>query len=109
MRVEKPVIVEKPWGKEIFLCCNDRYIMEIMEIKKGGRTSLHYHENRMETFCILAGVLKVDTKVLHAGYVVTVMPKEIHRLEAIENVKVIEVSTPELNDIIRLQDDYGRI
>jgi len=53
--------------------------------------------------------LKVDTKVLHAGYVVTVMPKEIHRLEAIEDVKVIEVSTPELNDIIRLQDDYSRI
>lgn len=69
MHVEKPSIVMKPWGKETSLCCNDKYVLEIMEIKKGERTSLHYHE---------------DTRV-------------------------IEASTPELKDIIRIQDDYGRV
>lgn len=109
MRVEKPVIVAKPWGREIFLCCNDKYVMEIMEIKKGERTSLHYHEDRMETFYILSGILKVNTNIFRAGDVVTIMPKEAHRLEAMEDARVIEASTPELKDIIRIQDDYGRV
>jgi quercetin dioxygenase-like cupin family protein len=53
--------------------------------------------------------LKVNTNIFHAGDVVTIMPKEVHRLEAMEDAKIIEASTPELKDITRIQDDYGRV
>lgn len=109
MRVEKPSIVAKPWGREIFLSCNDKYVLEIMEINKGERTSLHYHKNRMETFYILSGKLRVNSKIFHTGDVVTFLPKEVHILKAIETTRIIEASTPELKDIVRIRDDYGRV
>ena len=109
MLLEKPRIVEKPWGREIFLSCNEKYVMEIMEIRKGERTSLHLHKTRMETFYVLKGLLKVNNLVLREGAVVTVPPGEPHRLEALEDTVVVECSTPEVDDIVRLEDDYGRV
>lgn len=75
MRVEKPSIVARHWEKEIFPSCNDTYVLEITEINEGTRTSLHYHENRMKTFYILSGKLRVNSKIFHTSDVVTFLQK----------------------------------
>jgi quercetin dioxygenase-like cupin family protein len=109
----KPVlVVEKPWGKEIWLCVEKEYAGKILEIKKGCRTSLQYHNKKKESMYVLKGVLKITypdgEKVLNVGQSVTMLPGDKHRLCAVEDLILIEVSTPELDDVVRLEDDHGR-
>jgi mannose-6-phosphate isomerase-like protein (cupin superfamily) len=107
----------KPWGREIWFAHTDKYAGKILEIKKGHRYSLQYHEKKEETQYIYKGQAKftygteesnLQEKILNKGDKIDVRPYTIHRLEAIEDTEVFEVSTPELNDVVKLADDYGR-
>ena len=112
MKAIKPIIVEKPWGREIWIAVEDEYVGKILEIKKGTRTSLQYHEKKKETIYVLQGVLKVETKteelILHEGDAITLNPGDVHRLTAVDDLRLIETSTSQLKDVVRVEDDYGR-
>jgi mannose-6-phosphate isomerase len=110
-------IVEKPWGRELWLAHTDKYAFKIIEIKKGHRSSLQYHVRKHEHIYVDCGVLQVEweneagvleTIVLHPGEIVENKPGRKHRATAIEDVRLFEVSTPELDDVVRVQDDYQR-
>ena len=118
MHFPKPEIKLKPWGREIWWAATSKYAGKILEVKKDGRLSLQYHEEKVETQFIFSGEIKLtygtdpehlETKILIAGDVFHIEPGTIHRLEGIADVSVIfEVSTPHLEDVVRLADDYGR-
>jgi mannose-6-phosphate isomerase len=110
-------IVEKPWGREIWVAHTDKYAFKIIEIKAGTRSSLQYHVRKHEHIYVDSGVLQMEwedekgemlTLTLHPGAVVENKPGQKHRATAIEDVRILEVSTPELDDVVRLQDDYRR-
>jgi len=108
--------VEKPWGHEIRWAINEKYLGKILHINKGHRLSKQYHEIKDETIYVLSGKLKLilgpkDIEIhLPAGSAYRIKPKEIHRFCAAfdTDVELIEVSTPEIDDVIRLEDDYKR-
>lgn len=112
-------VVPKPWGEERWLAHTDRYAGKILILKKGHRLSLQYHERKHEVQYVDSGKIKytlgsVDEPgqfeeiVVGPGTTVLLPPGAIHRMEAIEDSRFFEVSTPELEDVIRLDDDYGR-
>lgn len=107
----------KPWGREIWFAHNDKYAGKILEVKKGHRYSLQYHEEKIETQYLYKGQIKfihgkdennLQETILNPGDKVDVHPFTIHRVEAIEDSEIFEVSTPNLDDVIKLHDDYGR-
>jgi mannose-6-phosphate isomerase len=110
--------VSKPWGKEIIWAKNNLYAGKILEVKEGQRLSLQLHERKTETMYLLQGnaVLEIQDKTdkvtrtlkLEKDSSIDIEPRTIHRLIAIEDSRILEVSTPELTDIVRLKDDYGR-
>ena len=108
--------VPKPWGYELIFAKTDRYVGKILHINRGESLSLQYHEIKEETLFVVAGELKLTIEVdgdrrdlpLRAGEAFHITPRMIHRMEAIEDTDVAEVSTPELDDVIRLEDRYGR-
>lgn len=115
--MDKVEIKLKPWGKEIWFAHTDKYAGKILCINKGHRYSLQYHEKKEETQYVYKGTVKLiygtdinnlQEKILNSGDKIDVSPYTIHRLEAIEDSEIFEVSTPELNDVVKLQDDYGR-
>jgi len=110
-------IVDKPWGREIWIAHTDRYALKIIEINAGKRSSLQYHKIKHEHVYVDAGRLRVTAEdedgrmqeqILAPGDVMENPPGRKHRVEAIEDVRLIEVSTPELDDVVRVEDDYGR-
>jgi len=112
-----PKTYPKPWGHEIWFAHNEKYAGKILFIKKGHRYSLQYHERKTETQYLYRGKLKItlgenqntlSEKILLPGDKVEILPYTDHRAEAQENSEIFEVSTPELDDVIKLQDDYGR-
>jgi mannose-6-phosphate isomerase len=109
--------VPKPWGHELIWAHTDRYVGKILVIEAGKRLSLQRHEVKDESIYVLAGRLRlqleddqgvVQTEELGPGDHRRVATGRIHRYEAIERVELMEVSTPELDDVVRLEDDYGR-
>lgn len=113
----KPIkTVEKPWGREIWIAHTDKYALKIIEFKKGSRSSLQYHNNKAEHIYVESGLLKAEEEidgrlvinVYGPGDVIANPPLKKHRIEALEDVRLIEVSTPELEDVVRVEDDYGR-
>ena len=109
--------VDKPWGHEIIWAHAERYVGKILFIKAGERLSLQYHEKKDETVYVLSGkmVFEVGAKdqpredlVLKAGDSYRITPYTVHRMVAIEDTQVLEASTPELDDVVRLEDKYGR-
>ena len=105
--------VKKPWGKEIWFARASKYVGKILYISKGHRLSLQYHKKKEETLYTLKGpyLLEVNgkRKKMKTGTVAHFPPKTIHRIQAhYGNAVIIEVSTPEVEDVVRLQDDYGR-
>jgi len=109
--------VEKPWGEELWIAHNDLYALKIIRINKGTRSSLQYHNQKHETIYIDQGVVKATLEdesgqlidqVLQAGAVIENKPGRKHRIEALEDVRLIEVSTPHLDDVVRVEDDYKR-
>ncbi len=116
--MNKPKVVTKPWGREIwFAYGNNKYVGKILEVNKGHRMSMQYHKKKEETFLIDSGKAritygkyggKLQTKIFTIGQILHLVPKTVHRLEAVENTRIIEVSTDHLTDVIRISDDYGR-
>lgn len=102
----------KPWGKEIWFAHTDKYAGKILEIKKGHRYSLQYHKRKLETQYVLEGRVKMtygkQEIILNPGDKLDIAPGTIHRAEGLENSKILEVSTPDLDDIVKIEDDYGR-
>ncbi|MBI4994219.1 cupin [Candidatus Peregrinibacteria bacterium] len=112
------VIKPKPWGREIWFAWTSFYAGKILEIKRGHRFSLQYHKKKQETQLVIQGKIKftfgknpkkLKTKVLCAGEKIDIAPRTIHRVEALEKTIIFEASTPELDDVVRVEDDYGRI
>jgi len=110
-------IIEKPWGREIWIAHNDKYALKLIEFKAGSRSSLQYHEVKHETIYLDQGILEVEaddeegklvTLILKPGDVIENPPMRKHRVTAIEDARLIEVSTPELDDVVRVEDDYDR-
>ncbi len=110
-------IVEKPWGREIWVAHTDRYAFKIIEIRKGTRSSLQYHVRKHEHIYVDSGALQMEwedetgemlTLTLRPGDVIENKPGRKHRAIALEDVRLLEVSTPELDDVVRVQDDYQR-
>jgi mannose-6-phosphate isomerase len=112
-----PVRVDKPWGYEIWYAWTDRYVGKILHVRRGHRLSLQYHREKDETSYVLRGRLLLTTGPTEDRLSVTEIgeghawrnpPGQIHTIEAVEDSDVLEVSTPELEDVVRLRDLYGR-
>lgn len=111
--VRLPKIVDKPWGREVWYAHEERYAGKILQIKKGHALSLQKHEKKQETMYVQSGRLichlnGIDFE-LQMGECITIHPGDVHRIEALEDVLILEVSTSELDDVIRLEDRYGRL
>jgi len=108
--------VEKPWGYELHWAKTDRYVGKLIHVNAGHALSLQYHNVKDETIYLHSGLLlfeiQVDGKLvereMHPGERVHITPKTIHRMTAIQDSDIFEVSTPELQDVVRLEDRYGR-
>ena len=119
--IKKASIVEKPWGHEEIWASTSRYAGKILFIKQGHRLSRQYHNVKEETIMVLDGVLvceegpaqigdRVVRHHMHPGEIFHVRPGTIHRFCAEEtDVRLVEVSTAEITDVVRLEDDYRRI
>ena len=109
--------VDKPWGHELIWAHTDRYVGKTLVIETGKRLSLQRHEVKDESILVVSGRLRlwlegddgvVRTEDLGPGSARHVAVGRIHRYEAIERCELMEVSTPELDDVVRLEDDFGR-
>ena len=109
--------IEKPWGREEILEINDLYLVKKLTMRQGHRCSLQYHRVKRETLFVLSGRLRVDwgpaaerleSRVLEPGDDLTLVPGVVHRMEAVTESVYLEASTPELDDVVRLVDDYQR-
>ncbi len=113
-----PKRIEKPWGYELIFARTEKYAGKILFVKKGHRLSLHYHNEKDETFYCLEGQAIAEVEGANGelvkteiknGHCYRVAPRNRHRLQAIEDTTLFEVSTPELEDVVRLDDDFGRV
>jgi len=114
-----PRKVEKPWGYELIYAETEKYAGKILFVLKGHELSLQYHEVKDETMYIYRGVAELEVGYsgqsksevikMSAGESYRISPGCIHRLAALEDCEVLEVSTPELDDVVRLKDRYGRV
>ncbi|MFN5203088.1 MAG: cupin domain-containing protein [Gemmatimonas sp.] len=110
--------VPKPWGHETIWAHTDRYVGKILHIKAGHALSVQYHERKDETVYLLQGEMKywvqrpgepeLQDQALVAGQSFHITPGTIHYLEAVTDCDVLEASTPELDDVVRIKDRYGR-
>lgn len=112
----KQTIIEKPWGYEEIWCQTPYYVGKIISINKGCKLSLQYHKFKVESIRILKGIIKLHLKenginksvIMNPGDTYYIPNGLIHRFEAIEAAEVLEASTIELDDVIRIEDDYNR-
>ena len=107
----------KPWGWELLYALTENYAGKIIFIKKGHRLSLQYHQNKDETMYLYSGSVVFETgdsmagleqRVFEEGQSFHLPPGTLHRIKANEDSTIFEVSTSELDDVVRLDDDYGR-
>jgi len=108
--------VDKPWGYELIWAEAEKYVGKILHITAGQRLSRQYHNRKEETFLVQSGEMDLEIgegaslRTLHmkAHDTFHCLPKTVHRMIAVTDVDVVEVSTPELDDVVRLEDSYGR-
>jgi mannose-6-phosphate isomerase len=116
---EQPKRVEKPWGHEVWWARTERYVGKILHVKAGESLSLQYHNVKDETILIQSGRLLFETKPagdpgelrrieMSPGDVFHITPGTLHRMTGLTDCDIVEVSTPELEDVVRLEDRYGR-
>jgi mannose-6-phosphate isomerase len=112
-----PREVPKPWGSELWFAHTDRYVGKILRVRAGCRLSIQYHQAKDETSYVLSGRVVVSqgdsaaqmtTREVGVGESWRNPPRLVHTLEALEDSEIIEVSTPQVEDIVRLEDRYGR-
>jgi mannose-6-phosphate isomerase-like protein (cupin superfamily) len=115
--METPYRVDKPWGHELIWAKTDRYVGKILHIEPGHLLSLQYHERKDETIHVLHGEIILRIKIggelterrMREGESCHIAPGTVHQMEAIEISDLLEASTPEIDDVIRLEDRYGRV
>jgi len=109
--------VDKPWGYELRWAITDRYAGKVLHVNKGEALSLQYHERKDECQYVIRGVVDVElgveggeltTRRMKAGDTLHITPGTRHRITAVEDTDIVEISTPELDDVVRLEDRYGR-
>lgn len=113
---EGPARVEKPWGHELIWARTARYVGKVIHVRAGHALSLQYHDRKEETLLLWRGRLRFELREgdrarsweMAPGDRVHVRPGAVHRMTAIEDCDVFEVSTPELDDVVRIEDRYGR-
>jgi len=114
---ETPPRVEKPWGYEDHLEKNQDFVVKRILLRAGNRSSLQLHNRKREWVEVVEGTIELtmgtdpdalEQMILTAGDVYRVPPKTIHRVLAVEDTLILEVCTPGDDDIVRLEDDYGR-
>jgi mannose-6-phosphate isomerase len=113
-----PQRVEKPWGYELVWAHSDRYCGKLLFVRAGEELSLQFHNRKDETIYVHEGRIEMeisapgarmpDTEVVGPGAAFHIRPGMIHRWRALEDSVVLEASTPELDDVVRLEDRYGR-
>ncbi|MBN1643365.1 MAG: hypothetical protein JW856_00875 [Dehalococcoidales bacterium] len=117
MEEKLPRKTEKPWGYELLFALTPQYAGKIIFVKKGSRLSLQYHNEKDESMYLLHGKTlftiqprsgKPTEIVAEPGFSIHLPPMTVHRIKALEDTTIIEVSTSQLSDVVRLQDDYGR-
>lgn len=110
-----PREIAKPWGSELWFAHTDRYA--VLRVRAGCRLSIQYHEAKDETSYVLSGRVivsqgdsadRMSTRELGPGESWRNQPLLVHTLEAVEDSEIVEVSTPQVEDVIRLEDRYGR-
>jgi len=110
--------VAKPWGHETIWARTERYVGKILHVRAGESLSLQYHERKEETLRVLEGALTLEVGApgearrsvrLGPGEAWHIPPGTRHRLVALADTDILEVSTPELDDVVRLEDRYGRV
>ena len=114
--MENVTRVEKPWGYELHWAKTDRYVGKVIHVNKGHALSLQYHKVKDETIFLWSGKILFEieengqlvSREMLPGESVHVTPPTVHRMTAIEDSDIMEVSTPELDDVVRLKDLYGR-
>ena len=115
----EPKRVDKPWGHEIWWARTERYVGKILHVKKGECLSLQYHNVKDETIMVQSGRLLFETRPagqegdlrpleMNPGDVFHITPGTLHRMTGLTDCDILEVSTPELDDVVRLEDRYGR-
>jgi len=111
--------VDKPWGYELWWARTDRYVGKILHLNEGQSLSLQYHNVKDETIMLQSGRLLFETRAagepgelrrieMKPGDVFHITPGTLHRMTGLEDCDILEVSTPELEDVVRLEDRYGR-
>ena len=114
----RPERLAKPWGYELIWARTERYVGKVLHVRRGESLSLQYHRVKDETIRVLSGRLSLEvgeaesawqTVELGPGDGWHIPPGLRHRMIAIEDTDVLEVSTPELDDVVRLEDRYGRV
>ncbi len=113
---EVPYRVDKPWGYELVWARTDRYVGKLLHVRAGHVLSLQYHNRKDETMHVFRGelILRVrpgttlDERRFQAGESVHIPAGLVHQIEAVVDSDVLEASTPALDDLVRLQDRYGR-
>jgi len=114
----EPKKVDKPWGYELIFAVTERYAGKLLHIKAGESLSLQFHNVKDEAWYVLEGRAEVELgepgqrmlakEIVGAGSAFRFTPGTVHRVKAVEDTTILEVSTPELDDIVRLEDVYGR-
>jgi len=109
--------VDKPWGHEKIFAETDKYVGKILHINEGEQLSLQYHEIKDETIYVATGQMELEIKegdelvkhVMNPGDSRHIKPGTVHRMRALSTCDVFEVSTPHLDDVVRIEDRYGRV
>jgi len=114
----EPKKVDKPWGYELIFAVTERYAGKLLHVKAGESLSLQFHNVKDEAWYVLEGRAEVElgapgesvlaSEVVGAGAAFRFTPGTVHRVKAVEDTTILEVSTPELDDVVRLEDSYGR-
>jgi mannose-6-phosphate isomerase-like protein (cupin superfamily) len=112
----EPVRVEKPWGYELIWAHAERYVGKVLHVRAGHALSLQYHRRKDETIHLASGSMRFEYDrgsgrrevILEPGDSMRIRPGVVHRMTALTDCDVLEVSTPELEDVVRLEDRYGR-
>ena len=110
--------IEKPWGHELLWALSDTYCGKVLFVKAGAALSLQFHKEKDESWLVQSGRAKLELgavgqtilseEVIGAGAAFRYRPGTVHRVTAIEDTTILEVSTPHLDDVVRLEDLYGR-
>ena len=114
----EPQMVEKPWGHELIWAKTERYVGKTLFVKAGESLSLQFHKVKDEAWYVLSGRAEVElgapgegmlnSEIVGPGAAFHFPPGTVHRVKAVEDTTILEVSTPDLDDIVRLEDRYGR-